>query len=157
MMISARDALTVRQTMDHATTRGFAEPDVLEGLCAADGAALDTLDFGVIGFGAAADATVQRDNRTDSLGAGLALDGVLGRPLFSEVAQCMHNDLVAQRFEDALADGTALDDQLPHVAALRLHAAHAAHVGGAAPAGCARAAVALRADAAQSLTGPAPR
>ena len=44
----------------------------------------------------------------------------MGHPLFSEVAQCMNNYLVAQRFDDAQADGTVLDEQLPYVFTLRM-------------------------------------
>lgn len=106
--------------MTASTHPGFADPDVLDWLCTADEAALDTLDYGVIGFSTDDDAVVHRYNRTESLGSGLPLDEVLGRPLFAEVAQCMRNYMVAQRFEDAQADGTALDDQLPYVFTLRM-------------------------------------
>lgn len=106
--------------MTQATPPQFDQADVLDWLCAADPASLDALGFGVIGFGPDADAVVQRYNRTESLGSGLAFDQVLGRPLFSEVAQCMNNYLVAQRFDDAQADGLALDDQLPYVFTLRM-------------------------------------
>jgi photoactive yellow protein len=106
--------------MSQAITNDFQDADLLDQLCGAEPAALDTLDFGVIGFGLDAEAVVQRYNRTESLGSGLALSDVMGRPLFAEVAQCMNNYLVAQRFEDALADGTALDAQLPYVFTLRM-------------------------------------
>lgn len=106
--------------MTVATHPGFADPDILDWLCAADSAALDALDYGVIGFGTDGDAVVQRYNRTESLFSGLPLDEVLGRPLFAEVAQCMRNYMVAQRFDDAQADGAALDDQLPYVFTLRM-------------------------------------
>ena len=91
----------------------FDDADALDQLCRADPAALDTLDYGVIGFGLDAEAVVQRYNRTES---------VAGVP-FGEVAQCMNNYLVAQRFEDALADGTVLDAQLPYVFTLRMRPA----------------------------------
>jgi photoactive yellow protein len=106
--------------MSLANTIDFQDADLLDQLCGADPAALDTLGFGVIGFGLDAGAVVQRYNRTESLGSGLALADVMGRPLFAEVAQCMNNYLVAQRFEDALADGAALDAQLPYVFTLRM-------------------------------------
>jgi photoactive yellow protein len=98
----------------------FDDADALDQLCRADPAALDTLDYGVIGFGLDAETVVQRYNRTESVGSGLALAEVMGRPLFGEVAQCMNNYLLAQRFEDALADGTVLDAQLPYVFTLRM-------------------------------------
>jgi photoactive yellow protein len=106
--------------MTVATHPGFADPGLLDWLCQADNAALDALDYGVIGFGTDGEAVVQRYNRNESLGSGLSLDEVLGRPLFAEVAQCMRNYLVAQRFDDAQADGTVLDDQLPYVFTLRM-------------------------------------
>ena len=101
----------------------FDDADALDQLCRADPAALDTLDYGVIGFGLDAETVVQRYNRTESVGSGLALAEVMGRPLFGEVAQCMNNYLVAQRFEDALADGTVLEAQLPYVFPLRMRPA----------------------------------
>ncbi len=106
--------------MSQTTPPDFHDADLLDRLNSADAATLDALDFGVIGFGLDAEAVVQRYNRTESLGSGLALADVMGRPLFGEVAQCMNNYLVAQRFEDALADGAALDDQLPYVFTLRM-------------------------------------
>jgi len=106
--------------MGQTTPPDFQDADLLDRLSSADPATLDALDFGVIGFGLDAEAVVQRYNRTESLGSGLDLAEVMGRPLFGEVAQCMNNYLVAQRFEDALADGTALDAQLPYVFTLRM-------------------------------------
>ncbi|GCL65818.1 phosphonate transporter [Pseudaquabacterium pictum] len=106
--------------MTQPTPPQFDQADLLDWLCAADPASLDDLGFGVIGFGPDTEAVVQRYNRTESLGSGLPLDQVLGRPLFNEVAQCMNNYLVAQRFDDAQADGTVLDDQLPYVFTLRM-------------------------------------
>jgi photoactive yellow protein len=106
--------------MSQTTPPDFHDADLLDRLNSADAATLDTLDFGVIGFGLDDGAVVQRYNRTEALGSGLALSDVMGRPLFGEVAQCMNNYLVAQRFEDALADGTVLDDQLPYVFTLRM-------------------------------------
>jgi photoactive yellow protein len=106
--------------MTVATHTGFADPDVLDWLCQADSAELDALDYGVIGFGTDDDAMVQRYNRTESMFSGLPLEEVLGRPLFAEVAQCMRNYLVAQRFEDAQADSAVLDEQLPYVFTLRM-------------------------------------
>ena len=43
----------------------FDDADALDQLCRADPAALDTLDYGVIGFGLDAEAVVQRYNRTE--------------------------------------------------------------------------------------------
>lgn len=120
MIISTGGALPARRTMSQTTALDFHDADLLDRLSSADAATLDALDFGVIGFGLDAEAVVQRYNRTESLGSGLALSDVMGRPLFGEVAQCMNNYLVAQRFEDALADGTVLDAQLPYVFTLRM-------------------------------------
>jgi hypothetical protein len=52
--------------------------------------------------------------------AGLAAAGVLGRPLFGVVAQCMNNFMVAQRFEDAARDRTRLDETIDYVLTLRM-------------------------------------
>lgn len=80
--------------------------------------ALDALDFGVIGFDA--QGIVRRYNQFEATAAGLPIDKVLGHALFTIVAPCMNNFLVAQRFEDAAADGTTLDDTVPYVLTLRM-------------------------------------
>jgi photoactive yellow protein len=106
--------------MEQAPTPGFDDDGLLDWLCTADDAALDTLPFGVIGFGPDGAAVVQRYNRTEREGSGLTVGQVLHRPLFTEVAQCMNNYLVAQRFEDAQADAQPLDETLPYVFTLRM-------------------------------------
>lgn len=83
---------------------------------------LDDLDFGVIGFDG--DTVVRVYNRFESAAAGLRPQSVLGRPLFTEVAPCMNNFMVAQRFEDAAADAagdtTGLDATIDYVLTLRM-------------------------------------
>ena len=83
---------------------------------------LDDLDFGVIGFDG--DTVVRVYNRFESAAAGLRPQSVLGRPLFTEVAPCMNNFMVAQRFEDAAADPGAatacLDATIDYVLTLRM-------------------------------------
>lgn len=85
-------------------------------LCSNDD--LDALDFGVIGIDAAA--VVQRYNSFESKAAGLSSARVLGHPLFTVVAPCMNNFMVAQRLEDALANATPLDDIVDYVLTLRM-------------------------------------
>jgi photoactive yellow protein len=79
---------------------------------------LDALAFGVIGFDA--ETVVRRYNATESRFAGLSPQRVLGHPLFTVVAPCMNNYLVAQRFEDAQAGGDTLDATIPYVLTLRM-------------------------------------
>ena len=79
---------------------------------------LDALGFGVIGFDA--DTVVQRYNAFESQAAGLSPQRVIGEPLFSNVAQCLNNFLVAQRFEDAADEGSELDDTIDYVLTLRM-------------------------------------
>jgi photoactive yellow protein len=52
--------------------------------------------------------------------AGLSASRVLGQPLFTNVAPCMNNFMVAQRFEDAEDEGAALDDTIDYVLTLRM-------------------------------------
>lgn len=87
-------------------------------LHALDDDALDSLGFGVIGFDT--EGMVRRYNAVESRLAGLPTERVLGLHLFGVVAQCMNNYLVAQRFEDAVADGTALDATVDYVLTLRV-------------------------------------
>lgn len=79
---------------------------------------LDMLDFGVIGFDL--DGNVQRYNAFESQAAGLSPQRVIGEPLFTNVAPCLNNFMVAQRFEDAAFDGAALDDTIDYVLTLRM-------------------------------------
>ena len=44
----------------------------------------------------------------------------MSQPLFTIVAPCMNNYLVAQRFEDAAAAGTSLDATIDYVLTLRM-------------------------------------
>ena len=93
-------------------------PEALVRLDALDEAALDELEFGVIGIDAGG--VVRRYNAFESKLAGLAPHRVLGHPLFTVVAPCMNNYLVAQRFDDAAADDTRLDATLDYVLTLRM-------------------------------------
>lgn len=104
--------------MSLQTVLAFDSPDLIAALHAADDGALDELDFGVIGIDSLG--LVRRYNRFESTAAGLSQARVIGQPLFSVVAPCMNNFLVAQRFDDALAEQSLLDDTLPYVLTLRM-------------------------------------
>lgn len=75
---------------------------------------LDALPFGVIGF--TPDAMVTVYNATESRNAGLSPQRVMGKHFFEEVAPCMNNFMVAQRFDDV----DKLDDVIPYVLTLRM-------------------------------------
>jgi photoactive yellow protein len=85
----------------------FDQPDLVVALDAATDAVLDALAFGVIGFGP--DGLVTRYNTAEAQGAGFSAERVIGRHLFLDVAPCMNNYLVAQRFEDETALDALLD------------------------------------------------
>ncbi len=99
-------------------TLTFTEPDIHAVLDTMSDADLDALGFGVIGFDA--DQLVVRYNSVESSLAGLSAHRVLGQPLFTTVAQCMNNFMVAQRFDDASAAGEALDVTIDYVLTLRM-------------------------------------
>ena len=96
----------------------FDQPDIAAALDALSPADLDQLQFGVIGFDK--DTLVTKYNAEESRMAGLAPGRVLGAPLFTAVAPCMNNFMVAQRFEDATAQGSPLDFFLDYVFTLRM-------------------------------------
>lgn len=96
----------------------FEQTDIAERLATVDDAALDGLQFGIIGFDE--QTIVKRYNTFESRLAGLDKSRVLGHPFFTSVAPCMNNFLVAQRFEDALATGDSLDATLDYVLTLRM-------------------------------------
>ena len=96
----------------------FAQTELLDQLLTLDASELDTLEFGVIGI--RADTVVRDYNALESKMAGLSKERVIGHPLFTVVAPCMNNFMVAQRFEDAAAAGKALDLTLDYVLTLRM-------------------------------------
>jgi len=96
----------------------FSQADLFDRIEALTDTQLDKLDFGTIGFDA--ETTVRRYNAFESKWAGLAPSRVLGHPLFTVVAPCMNNFLVAQRFEDAASGAGALDVTIDYVLTLRM-------------------------------------
>lgn len=96
----------------------FSSTDVFTLLGAMSDAERDQLDFGVIGFDA--ETVVRQYNQFESDAAGLGMARVLGQPLFTVVAPCMNNFMVAQRFEDALETGEELDTTIDYVLTLRM-------------------------------------
>jgi len=99
----------------------FAQTDIHSEIETLDDPGLDSLDFGVIGFDG--DTVVRRYNAFDSKCAGLTSARVVGQPLFTVVAPCMNNYLVAQRFEDAAANSLVLDATIDYVLTLRMRPA----------------------------------
>lgn len=59
---------------------------------------LDKLDYGVVGL--SPEGIVEIYNLTEARLAGLPQDSVLGSNFFLDIAQCMNNFMIAQRFED---------------------------------------------------------
>ena len=111
--------ITDAPTRPTANATGLAFQSVSAGaLEQLDQVGIDRLDFGTIGFDAAG--VVGRYNAFESEAAGLAPARVLGQPLFTVVAPCMNNFLVAQRFEDAAAAHAALDVTIDYVLTLRM-------------------------------------
>lgn len=104
--------------MTLALPLAFDAADLFERIESLTADALDELPFGVIGFDA--QTIVRRYNRFESAFAGLSPHRVVGHPLFTTVAPCMNNFMVAQRFEDAAADASGLDAAIDYVLTLRM-------------------------------------
>lgn len=92
----------------------FMQPEIVRALDACDEAALDTLEFGVIRM--TLDGVIDGYNAYESKLSGLGPSRVLGKNLFSEVAPCTNNYLVATRYEES----ASLDETLPYVFTLRM-------------------------------------
>ena len=101
-----------------ATPLTFDQADLGPQLAPLTETELDTLDFGVIGFDA--ETNVCRYNAFESQAAGLSPQRVLNQPLFTNVAPCMNNFMVAQRFEEAEEQGVPLDMTIDYVLTLRM-------------------------------------
>jgi photoactive yellow protein len=100
-------------------TLDFTQDALLDALLPLDDAGLDALAFGVIGFDA--DTIVRDYNAFESRMAGLSRERVVGLPLFTGVAICMNNFMVAHCFEEAAEAGVALDATIDYVLTLRMH------------------------------------
>lgn len=105
-------------TSNQKSHPAFEQDELREALNALNDAQLDDLPFGVIGFGQ--DGIVTRYNRFESEVTGLAPDYVRGKHLFTQIAQCMNNFMVAQQFEDAWSAGTPLDAKTDYVLTWRM-------------------------------------
>jgi photoactive yellow protein len=100
-------------TEDEIVNNEFEAVGITE-LTEMDSGRLDEVPFGVIGF--TSDATVTIYNATESKNAGLSPQRVLGKHFFGEVAPCMNNFMIAQRFDDE----EVLDDIISYVLTLRM-------------------------------------
>jgi len=87
---------------------------LFEDLSTADSQKLDGYSFGLIGFGA--DYVVSSYNAVEAASAGLSPARVIGKHVFEEVAPCMNNFMIAQRFQDE----PELDVIVPYVLTLRM-------------------------------------
>jgi photoactive yellow protein len=96
----------------------FDDLHLIDAMATLPEADLDDLQFGVIGFDA--QGAVRQYNTFESRGAGLSLDRVVGNDLFTAVAPCMNNFMVAQKFEEAAAAQGELDTTLDYVLTLRM-------------------------------------
>jgi photoactive yellow protein len=99
-------------------TTSFEQDQLLESLVQLDSLQLDALPFGVIGF--KRDYLISRYNHFESQSTGLEKDYVLGKHVFTEIAQCMNNFMVAQRFADAWGSSSSLDESMGYVLTWRM-------------------------------------
>ncbi|SNT25531.1 photoactive yellow protein [Noviherbaspirillum humi] len=100
------------------TTLDFADIHSLDQIAGASLQQLDRLEFGVIGFDD--EGIVRFYNATESRYSGLSVEKVVGMHLFTVVAPCMNNYMVAQKYEDALVHGRELDEAIDYVLTLRM-------------------------------------
>ncbi len=104
--------------MTTAQAVSFAGDALLKDLDRLSDEELDSLDFGVIGIDVVG--AVHRYNAFESKAAGLSSARVLGQPLFTVVAPCMNNFMVAQRFDEARETASPLDATVDYVLTLRM-------------------------------------
>jgi len=91
----------------------FDDPSMAELLETSSEAELDDLAFGVVGLDR--EGRVDRYNAHEERSSGLPRAHVMGRHFFFDVAPCMNNYLVAERFEE-----TSLDTTMPYVLTFRM-------------------------------------
>lgn len=96
----------------------FDDTTVLVNLHALDDSQLDQLDFGVVAFDQSS--VVKRYNLYEIQATGLKRERVIGNPFFTDIAQCMNNYLVAQKYLDASDAGQPLDQTIGFVLTWRM-------------------------------------
>lgn len=94
-------------------TLDFSDPALAQRLSAAPDEQLDALDFGVVEMNY--EGLVLRYNATESRYSGLAVERVVGRHFFTEVATCGNNRKVAHRYAEPV-----LDETIAYTFALRM-------------------------------------
>ncbi len=104
--------------MSKVALPNFEQAAVVAEIEALNEAEFDRLEFGVIGFDSGD--VVRVYNATESAASALRTDHVIGQPLFTVVAPCMNNYMVAQRFADAAGNGRPLDAVIDYVLTLRM-------------------------------------
>ncbi|MDE2368135.1 MAG: phosphonate transporter [Burkholderiales bacterium] len=97
---------------------GFDAADALTRIAELADEDFDALDYGVIAFNG--DGIVLRYSAYESAQTGLDPAEVRGLHVFTSLAQCMNNYLVAQRFEDSAAAGVPLDETIDYVLTWRM-------------------------------------
>jgi photoactive yellow protein len=107
-------ARTALYTSPMVEQLAFNARDALSLLDSSDASALDEVSFGVIGM--SREGTVIVYNTFESNLSGLSKESVIGRSLFDEVAPCMNNFMIAQRF----IDEPNLDAIIDYVFTLRM-------------------------------------
>lgn len=96
----------------------FHHEQLFEILQGASSEALDMLSFGIIGFDTAN--TIKIYNAAESRLTRFDPNRMIGSNLFEEIALCMNNYLIAQRFQDALEEHTALDETIHYMLTYRM-------------------------------------
>ena len=92
----------------------FDDASILEALNALNEAALNELPFGVIRLNN--EGIVEFYSAWEERHSGLSSERTLGRHFFFDVAPCMNNYLVAERFENE----APLDETIPYVLTYRM-------------------------------------
>jgi photoactive yellow protein len=96
----------------------FEDIHILAQLHSLSDSQLDQLEFGVIAFDP--EMVVKRYNLHETQATGLKQERIIGSQLFTEVAQCMNNYLVAQKFLDAREAVRPMDETIDFVLTWRM-------------------------------------
>jgi photoactive yellow protein len=109
------ESMTPTTSMGGGSALSFESPSLAEELYATSDEQIVAAPFGIIAF-ATSDERVQVYSDAESKLSGLPASTVIGKMLFDEVAPCMNNFMVAQRFRS----GEALDEVIDYVFTLRM-------------------------------------
>lgn len=96
----------------------FDQNNIVEALSKISDDELNLIDFGITGLDN--DFMVTRYNKYLVNLSGVSIQSAVGFHYFSNIAPCMNNFMVSQKLEDAIDEGTSIDETINYVLSVKM-------------------------------------